>query len=109
MLSPGQFGPSYQRINTTEGNLPSHAGSVINDYHPTEEKSVKISSIKSAQTDVYPKTVKRYSERSAEEFSPVQLWRDSKGLQVFDGNHRINAAIARGDSHIDARIWEEPK
>jgi hypothetical protein len=109
VLNPSQFGPSYQRIEKTTGDLPSHAGSVINDYHPTEEKMVKISSIKSAQTDVYPKTVKRYSERPSEEFSPVQLWKDSKGLRVFDGNHRINAAIARGDTHIAARIWKEPK
>jgi hypothetical protein len=109
VLNPGQFGPSYQRIEQTTRDLPKHAGSVINDYHPTEEKLVKISSIKSAQTEVYPKTVKRYSERSVEEFSPVQLWKDSKGLRVFDGNHRINAAIARGDTHIAARIWKEPK
>lgn len=108
-LSSGQFGPSYQRIAATTRNLPRHAGSVINDYYPTEEKMVKISSIKSAQTEIYPKTVQNYANRPAEEFSPVQLWKDSKGLRVFDGNHRINAALARGETHIRARIWKEPK
>lgn len=109
MLNSKQFGPPYQRIEQRPGNLPSHAGSVINDYPPTEEKMVKISSIKTGQEDVYPKTVQNYAKRPAEEFSPVQLWKDSKGLRVFDGNHRINAAIARGETHIKARIWKEPK
>ena len=109
MLSPGQFGPSYQRIRQLPGTLPSHAGSVINDYYPAEEKMVKISSIKTGQQDVYADTVQRYAKRPAEDFSPVQLWKDSKGLRVFDGNHRINAAIARGETHIRAQIWKAPK
>lgn len=109
MLNSKQFGPSYQRIVSTTHELPPHANRIVNDYHPTEEKMVKISSIKTGQEDVYPKTVQNYAKRPAEEFSPVELWKDSKGLRVFDGNHRINAAIARGETHIKARIWKEPK
>jgi hypothetical protein len=109
VLSPGQFGPSLQRIKERSGNLPSYAGSVINDYSPTEEKLVPISRIKSNQSDVDAKTIRNYANRSSNEFSPVHLWRDSRGLRVFDGNHRINAAIARGETNVKAQIWEEPK
>jgi hypothetical protein len=108
MLSTGQFGPSLQRIKERSGYLPSHAGGVINDYSPTEEKLVPISQIKSGQSDVDAKTIRNYANRSSDEFSPVQLWRDSRGLRVFDGNHRINAAIARGETHIKAQIWKDP-
>jgi hypothetical protein len=108
MLSNGQFGPSLQRIKERTGDLPSHAGGVIHDYSPTEEKLVPISRIKSGQSDVDAKTIRNYANRSADEFSPVHLWKDSRGLRVFDGNHRINAAIARGETHVKAQIWKDP-
>lgn len=108
MLSPGQFGPSLQRLKQTDRDFQGNVGGIINDFHPTEEKMVKISSISTNQPDVYSKTVKNYANRSADESSPVHLWRDSKGLRLFDGNHRVNAALARGETHIKARIWENP-
>lgn len=108
MGSSPQIGPTLQTLRPPKHRIPSLAGAVMNDYAPDEERSVKISTIQSSQRDVDAKTVKRLAEVPAEEIEPVRLWKDSQGLRLFDGNHRIAAALARGETHIKARIWSNP-
>lgn len=103
-----KIGPSMQQLKKPQHSLPLHVGSVMANYHPVEEKSVRISSIKSAQRDVNAKAVRSLAQVPAENIEPIRLWKDSKGLRLFDGNHRIAAALARGETHIRARVWQDP-
>jgi hypothetical protein len=89
--------------------IPTHAAAVANDYSPIQRGMVKISSIKSSQTHVSPGAVGAIASEPAEKQEPVHLWKDSQGLRVIDGNHRINAAIQRGDTHVMAHIWQDPR
>jgi hypothetical protein len=98
-------------LREAERPVPTHAAAVANDYSPMERKMVKIDSIKSSQTHVSPGAVNAYAKdpHGGTLAEPAHLWKNSRGLNVIDGNHRINAAIQRGDSHIMAHIWKEPR
>lgn len=104
-----KIGPSMQQLNPPKRDYDSiFAGNVMSSYHPDEEKKVKISSIKSKQRDVNAKKVAEFAKMPAESLEPVMLWRNSRGLILHDGNHRIAAALARGETHINARIYSNP-
>lgn len=96
------------QLREAESNVPTHAAAVANDYSPSERRMVKIDHIKSSQTHVSPNAVNAIAQEPAEKQDPVHLWKNSRGLRVIDGNHRINAAIQRGDTHVMAHIWKEP-
>ena len=98
------------QLAEAQSQVPVHAASVANDYSPFERKMVKVSSIKASQTHVSPGAVNRYAEdqHGGTLKEPVHLWKDSRGLRVIDGNHRINAAMQRGDTHVMAHIWKDP-
>ena len=100
-----KIGPTMQQLKKPAHHLNTAVGAFKNDYGHNEDRMVKISSIKSMQRDVDAKTVQKLSQVPANEIEPVRLWKDSSGLRLFDGNHRIAAAIARGETHINARIW----
>lgn len=100
------------QIREAERPLPANAAAVANDYAPFEERMVKISSIKSSQTHVSPGAVNSYANdpHGGTLREPAHLWANSRGIVgVIDGNHRINAAIQRGDTHIMAHIWKDPR
>ena len=97
------------QLREAESPVPTHAAAVANDYSPSERRMVKIAHIKSSQTHVSPNAVNAIAQEPAEKQDPVHLWKNSRGLRVIDGNHRINAAIQRGDTHVMAHIWQEPR
>lgn len=72
-----------------------------------KEKVVEISDIKSSQTYVHPAQVEAMSKLHAGDLPPVHLWETKEGFNVIDGNHRVNAALARGERWVRAHVWSE--
>lgn len=104
-----KIGPSMQRLAPPKRDYDStFASNVMSSYYPDEERMVKISSIKSKQRDVKAKQVAEVAKLPAESLEPVLLWRNSRGLILHDGNHRVAAALARGETHINAKIYSNP-
>lgn len=104
-----KIGPSMQQLKKPARDYDAaFAGNVMSSYYPDAEKMVKISSIKSLQRDVEAKHVNRLASMPAESLEPVSLWKNSRGLYLHDGNHRVAAALARGETHINARIYSNP-
>lgn len=105
----GDFhGARSNAIEPAKTELPLMAFSVANDYVPTETKHVKISSLRSEQKSVNRTKVSKYAQTPAEEFPAIKVWKDSRGMRVIEGNHRVNAALQRGETHIKADIHTNP-
>ena len=104
-----KIGPAMQQLKYPDRDYSAgFASNVMSSYHPDFEGMVKISSIKSKQRDVNAKYVKELAAMPADKLEPVMLWKNSRGLHLHDGNHRIHAAIARGETHINARVYSDP-
>ena len=104
-----KIGPSMQQLKPPKRDYPAgFAGNVMSSYHPDFEGMVRISSIKSKQRDVNAKHVKKLASMSASDLEPVMIWRNKHGMYLHDGNHRVAAAIARGETHVMARVYGNP-
>jgi hypothetical protein len=96
------------RIAQTDG-YPSDwdmRGTVF--LRPPSQELVKVGNIVSSQPNINEHTVQDLSKKLSVELPPVSLWHNELGYHVLDGNHRVNAALVRGESHILANVYRAP-
>jgi len=107
------IGPDY--VSSVKAGLTMHAKPV---YVPNVTKkmlkeqpvvTVPISAIQTGQPYLIRSRVKHYVEQPSN--APLTLVDQDGQLVVIDGNHRLMAAILRGDSTVQAQIFQprQPK